>query len=222
MKIGDFEVTVNGESGGVQGYITLPHKTEYTVEMMSNCSCRCDAEVTIDGEHVGTWRIAPYGSIDIERPVSEARKFTFLSAESEEGGSIASGISKSDRGLITVKFTPEVKTRRVIPDPRPMPPLPGPTYPWNGGGNPIKPTTRGLYEAKGGATMDCLSMCTETETSAGVTGLGADSDQSFVDADHIVKDYSRVVEINLRLVCGQPNKYAPLKQRSNPIPAPIG
>lgn len=55
--------------------------------------------------------------------------------------------------------------------------------------------------------------------SAGGTGLGSTSDQSFVNASRLELDHSRAVTLHLRLICVEPQPaIIPLRPSSTPIP----
>lgn len=88
-------------------YYSLKHESEYSITMTNSNRTKCDASVFIDGENMGTWRVDPYSSITIDRPVSTARKFTFVKEKSSEAemGGVSAG--KSENGLVKVVFTPE-------------------------------------------------------------------------------------------------------------------
>lgn len=92
-------------------YIIMKHKQEYKIMLSNNNSTRADADVWIDNQNIGSWRLNPYSSITIERPVEFNRKFIFL----QEGTTIAdrSGIvnHSNDNGLIKVLFKPELEPR---------------------------------------------------------------------------------------------------------------
>jgi hypothetical protein len=90
-------------------YCSLKHREEYKLKLSNNRNTKCDAEVFIDNETVGIWRIGSNDSIIIERPVKINRKFTFLkenSIEARQSG-ISSGLSYN--GLVKIVFKPEVK-----------------------------------------------------------------------------------------------------------------
>ena len=38
-------------------YISLPHRSEYKIKLSNGRDTKCDAQVYIDGEKIGTWRI---------------------------------------------------------------------------------------------------------------------------------------------------------------------
>lgn len=184
-----------------EGYIGLPHNTEYSLKLRNHNSTRCDAHVTIDGEHVGTWRVNANASIRIERPADVQRKFTFYKLGTPEAKK-ANLKSNEDLGLIAVKFTPEVE---VVRGSRgwngELPGIYGATF------NSGEPSLRSYGGAKG--------------MSAGGTGLGASSGQTFGSALPIVYDRDKEVTIHLRLACVEKEDIIPLRKRSTPVPPPL-
>jgi hypothetical protein len=114
------EILVNGSMPAkikfINGayYIIMKHKQEYKIMLSNNNSVRANADVWIDNQIIGSWRLNPYSAIIIERPVEFNRKFLFL----QEGTTIAnrSGIvnHSNNNGLIKVLFKPELVTRRPL------------------------------------------------------------------------------------------------------------
>lgn len=109
---GDFGVKIHSRhvrkvSKNGYNYVALEHNAEYSLTLFNESPSRCDAEVSIDGRSIGTFRVKPYGSINIERPATRQQKFVFL--QEDTGIAYRSGISsgKSTNGLVTVKFSPE-------------------------------------------------------------------------------------------------------------------
>lgn len=114
-------VSVNGFSLSVLGdgisarkkymnganYFLLPHGSQYKLRLTNNRSPRCDAEVWIDGERIGTWRINSYSSVTIERPADINRRFVFLRENSCTARTAGIVSGDSDNGLIKVIFKPE-------------------------------------------------------------------------------------------------------------------
>lgn len=173
-------------------YHSLGHKQEYSIKMMNNRSTRCDAKVYIDGKDMGTWRINPMESITVERPVDAHRKFTFFKADSDIGRRVSS--SMSNKGVVKVVFKP---AREVS---------------W--------------YNSLGyEGCVDSLytnnsfgSRKSKMESySAGVTGLGHRSDQSFGSVSAITDvDTENITTIELRLIVDNTmeDEYVPLTHKS--------
>lgn len=88
-------------------YFSLPHRSEYAIQLSNNHEVKADAHVWIDNEKIGVWRISSYGKITIERPANINRKFVLL----KEGTTEARGASihdhNSSNGLVKVVFYPE-------------------------------------------------------------------------------------------------------------------
>jgi hypothetical protein len=109
---GDFGVKIHSRhvrkvSKNGYNYIALEHNAEYSLTLFNESSSRCDAEVSIDGRSIGTFRVKPYNSVHIERPATRHQKFVFL--QEDTGIAYRAGISngKSTNGLVSVKFSPE-------------------------------------------------------------------------------------------------------------------
>ena len=105
---------------GIWGY-ALPHETPYGLRITSDCEC--NAEIFIDGidaaHSQGVFRIMPGTSSWITRPTSEARAFTLLGVDTEEGR--AAGVKDDEHaGCVIVKVSPvvledteEVRARKI-------------------------------------------------------------------------------------------------------------
>lgn len=107
MKVGNYEVRVLFGRPDGRGYVAMSHGQQYKLMLINHARTRCDVEVEIDGGAVGTWRINPNSSIKIERPVSEAKKFTFYAEGSVEATQAQIDEFSDDMGLISATFTPE-------------------------------------------------------------------------------------------------------------------
>jgi hypothetical protein len=87
-------------------YYLLRHGSIYKLKLSNQRSSKCDAEVWIDGEKIGIWRIEARSQIIVERPAKINRKFVFLKEKSMDAQSAGIGNS-ADNGLIKVIFKPE-------------------------------------------------------------------------------------------------------------------
>lgn len=188
-------------------YVALPHRSEYRLKLVNNRSVQTDAKVWIDGTHVGTWRLKPYSSSNIERPITENRKFTFVKEKSYEAnaGNLITG--RSDNGLIRVQFKPEKDSclDRIIM----------PSY--------ASATLNLSYDDSCNNSL-CRSFGTNTNSyqhnknyMSGGTVLGQHSDQRFnsilplkdIDIEHITDLY-------LRLVVDTEPEFVPLRRTAVP------
>lgn len=113
MTLDGYEVIIPQGINKTDGYVEITNDTQYTVRLCNTNNVRVDAEVLIDGKHIGTFRIERYSSIDIERPVNDTGKFTFYRGGTQ-GFKEANlkNIDKNNLGLISVIFKPE---RKIIP-----------------------------------------------------------------------------------------------------------
>jgi hypothetical protein len=207
-------------------YIAVPHNTEYKLSLSNNTNNRCDAQIYIDGESIGVWRINSYSSIMVERPANINRKFVFMREKSQ---SIAQK-GKSENGLIKVVFKPEKST--IVSQ--------GLDLYMNSRGRSI--SKKGMDYGLGAKSFfdstdyqDNLSM-TSTFSSkesyeTGVTVLGGKSDQQFSSADNLhTVDTKNITTIYLRLVAQKDTDYGTKqyislsegnKINTNKIPPPI-
>jgi len=90
------------------GYVLLKHETVYTIKLRNTREVLCDAQVEIDGQLMGCWRIEPKGSLELEHPVNDDGRFTFYRIDSKEGHDSQLVRSDPNLGLIRVIFTPEL------------------------------------------------------------------------------------------------------------------
>lgn len=88
-------------------YFTIPHGSEYSVNLWNGTGLRADATLRIDGDKQGTFRLNPGVQYQIERPASDARKFTFLSTTSALANTIGIKAGEPQNGLLEVTFQPE-------------------------------------------------------------------------------------------------------------------
>lgn len=207
----DFELGIicNGHrqrinKDGPYKYCPLKHNSTYKLYMKNNTYHHCDASVTIDGEHVGTWRINYHKSIEIERPVHADRKFTFVRENSYQAHMGNINPNNENNGLVVVKFIPGKTTYRSRSSPS---------------------TNLMCNEMK---LCYSSSIAPVSNFSSGGTVLGEHSSQSFKDASNIDRDYASSQTLAIRLVCDEGRPPSPpiiplsKKQRFNdPIPPKI-
>lgn len=106
LRLGDYAVCIPQGFYIDTGHVRLEHNIHYSIIMENFGNTSCDAEVSIDGVSVGTWRVSNNSKIEIERPVYDTGRFTFYALESEQSRKI--GLSADDKlGLVTVTFMPE-------------------------------------------------------------------------------------------------------------------
>lgn len=238
MYLNGYSVRIpEGSENEASGYVEMEHDTQYTLQLRNNNSTRCDAEVKIDGKHVGTFRLGAHDSMKLERSADDNRRFTCYLRDSEEGEEVElKSISKNELGLIQVTFKPEKVVTPVV----------------------VKRVTLTKYDDDSrGVDYDCLGLSDTTFGTAsppGVTyskgitrglsatpvsysanaaptsnyapvgtGMSGHSNQKFYDVPELNYDDERITEINLRLVGKKRSTRGPLKpvQKSTPIPPPV-
>lgn len=205
MKFDNYLVRIPEGQEFADGYVALRHGTQYSLSLLllgewySTKPNRYNAQITIDGIDVGTWRVTSGQMTTIEHGVDDNGKFTFYRADSREAIAVGlDSVNRNQLGLVSVTFIPEKKPSRY------------------GSGQSIsKLVTRGDINAydenttRGGFTV-------------GGTGLSGRSQQEFDIAENMILDRSKAVTISLRLICDSSrddNESRPL--RGNPVPPPI-
>jgi hypothetical protein len=116
MKLHQYELAVLGAEETQDGYVLLAHGQRYSLRISNDGSMRCDVELTIDGNHVGTFRLEGQSSAVIERPVVDDGFFTFYELVTEEARK--SGLTSHEAtGLVTAVFKPEALILFSSPSP---------------------------------------------------------------------------------------------------------
>ncbi|XP_022094220.1 uncharacterized protein LOC110981181 [Acanthaster planci] len=175
-------------------FVVLNHDTDYRIQLSnSDQRLRCSAVVHYNGRFAGDWTLDPRGTIIIERPATEARKFHFVEASLAPQGS---GIREGDpnNGRIKVTFTPEKRTAE----------------PWNdvsrgfsNFGSEPETDYFGVYDSTGPSTNDIQRSVMgppPTDWQLGATILQGRSSQEFTVSEQFELDESRNKVIELRLV----------------------
>lgn len=211
------------------GYAVMQHGQQYSLELTNHhkdggFGKPCDADVYIDGKHIGVFRV-PYGqSIPIEHPVDDFGKFTAYQKGTPEFKEAEINVRSSEMGLIEVIFKPGTKkVKKVIKEFDPIPWVPRTPYkepqPW------IKPgvyayavtdwNTINTWENKldscatfssrslsGPQNVSCSTSCSEDSLIGGGTGLSGHSDQEFIETEEL--DYDEpATTIYIRLGFGE-------------------
>lgn len=236
MYLNQFSVRVPEGRETTSGYVEIEHGKQYTLVLRNDRSRRCNAEVSIDGKRIGTFRIQAHGNIRLERKPDDEGRFTFYrpgstAAERADLGSV----SASDLGLVKVVFTPESQPVTII-----YPYYSRPYYPYSYE-QPWYPcadtsATISVDESDTSIAANCLATNNPSYSvtascssrgdgqSAGGTGLSGHSDQQFREVGDMCLDYCQQTTIHLRLVEGskqdEPRPLRPV-QTSNPIPSPV-
>lgn len=229
MYLNQFSVRVPEGTETASSYIEMEDGKQYTLVLRNSRSVPCDAEVSIDGKAVGTFRIYANDSIRLERSPQDDGRFTFYRLGSEGAKkSELEKVSVSDLGLIRVVFTPQ----RVYSW---SPYSPWWTYPnystwrradyantWDGMG--AAGTTITYANTNSDGTV-CDTGAITVSNCAGGTGLSGHSGQGFTSVGSLDLDYSQQTTIYLRLVASKNPKGDPRPLRpamtSNVVPPPV-
>jgi len=235
MYLNSFSLRINEGREKESGYVELEHGKHYTLNLRNDRPVRCDAQVSIDGKDVGTFRISPNSSIRLERPSNDDRKFTFYKLDSEEGEkSELNRIGKQELGLVQVTFKPEIQVNSQIPTTWIYTSTWTPNYHRPSWGSAA--SLNDLSTNSNTDTLDytsCEYSCSSrgligenSETisrSAGGTGLSGQSNQSFYNVSHLNYDEQFTTVISVRLVASERRDPRPLQPvvTSNPVPPPV-
>jgi len=202
MRVGNYSVVVPEGIERESGHVELDHGRQYTLRLMSHDHRQCDAEVTIDGKYLDTFRLRGHGQVTLERMPNDTGRLTFYSSGTDEAGQAGElSVAVPDKGLIQVRLVPE-KYRAPVPT----------------------PTTGHVLRSK---SMRPIGMCSfagqEEKTSGGITGLSGHSGQQFVNVEAINREESEAVTISIRLVTGNtgPRPLRASAGTANPVPQPV-
>jgi hypothetical protein len=193
-----------------EGYVILNHNQQYTINLINKSNKNCDAEIYLDGDMVGCYRLSSGQSWVVEHPADSQQRFTFFKSGSNEASIVGeSVIEKDNKGLVTVKFYPEkerIEATRSYKS--------GSKGLTKGGGDDCDYYD---YESKG--------LTTRGGFEGGISGLSGHSDAKYTSTHPIDRDYDKVVIITLRLVAESKSDINPPSSRqqrmSNPIPPSV-
>lgn len=197
----DYSINITHGLHKPNRYVEMKHGTQYGVTMKNNTSKRCQASLSIDGEHIGDYIIDKYASITIHRPLHSHKQFTFYRSDSD--CSFHSGIipGRRQNGVVEVTFIPErnVYTQNCF-------------YSYDSCPSTINKNM----------SIDSSS---RSRYSEGGTALSGHSNQEFIPVKSISLDYNHKVILSLRLVAVNYDMYdmdiEPLSIRQRP-PPPVG
>lgn len=167
-------------------YVALSNYSEYKIYISNEHYTRCDAEVHVDGETVGTWVIQPHSSVTIDRPANVAKKFTFVEETSDAARRTGAVVGSDLNGLVSVIFKPA----KMEPVYTSLSTLRAPDE-----------TTSSLRKEGRSASPSRKSFA------SGVTVLGDRSQQTFGTERALTNreiDWALTTEVSLRLVVEQP------------------
>ncbi len=198
MRVGSYSVLIPEGVERETGHVGLSHGKQYTLRLGNHDGRQCDAEVTVDGKVIETFRLYPHQTMTLERSPDDNGRFTFYSSgtgDAAQAGEFA--IAETDKGLIQVRFVPE---KRRVERPKTVRPM-------------------GLCSFSSGTTRGFGG---EEKTSGGITGLSGHSDQKFQTVGAIDREESESVLISIRLVTWNDGP-RPLRvvERGNAVPVPV-
>jgi hypothetical protein len=207
MKLNRFSVTISEGKETSDGYVQMKHGTQYTILLQNESNRRCDAEVYIDDQQVGIWRVNPFIAVRIERPVHDHGRFTFYQVGTSEA--IQSGISRNNsNGLIRVLFKPEREQIYVNVNAQSQ--------------QSVAPESQSqqFIAPESQSQQPLAPQQSRAGMMAGGTGLSGHSGQGFTTVADLDYSPQEFVTINLRLV-SVADEPRPLFA-STPVPPPVG
>jgi len=233
MYLNSFSVRVPEGTEKESGYVELNHGKQYTLVLRNSRGVSCDAEVTIDGKPIGSFRIDANSSITLERPPNEDKRFTFYKADTgdaQESGQ--ADIVADSYGLVQVAFKAEKANLYFWHDgtwPKPWGEPIAYQHTWTTYTTPsYSPVVahnvmRSTLSDSPSGQVEILS--TTDGGTAGITGLSGHSDQEFVTVCSMDYDESYTTTISIRLVATEKQRSDPTPLRpvahSNPVPPTV-
>ncbi len=221
MYLNKFSVRIPEGQENTSGYVEMVDGTQYTIVLRNDRDVHCDANVEVDGKHIGTFRIWAHSNIKLERPLSDSGKFTFFRTGSY--GFLKSDLARVPTdllGLVKVTFTPEKRPQYYISKQYYLPNIEYDKYYSPSVGDPIT----WIYNSDT-ITYTNTSACSCSTTaglsaSPGGTGLSGHSDQGFYKVDDLHYDFSQQTTIYIRLICSDKEDPRPLRPVMNSTPIP--
>ena len=179
MLLNGYQLTVKEGIETTEGYVRIKNEIFYTIEVTNVNSTKCKAEVKVDGELVCTLVLSPFAHSILETKPGTGKQFKFVKlTEANENKLLR---RNENLGLITVKFTPELKP---VSQSKSM-----------GSGQSL--SSKSASRSVGGA-------------SAGGTVLSGNSSQKFNTVSDFPVDNNNQTVINLRLICIDEEEDIPL------------
>ncbi len=216
MRLDNYSVAIPNGTELDNGYVELNHGQQYSIFLTSFLNRRCAAEVNVDGKHVGTFRLAAFGQLMLERPSNDTGRFTFYEAGSSEAFKVdVNKISTPDRGLISVTFKPEKEQAQEVME-----------YKYRRPRGICGQSATMDFSSAGGQHTNSVKCCLSSEernVSSGVTGLSGQSNQKFRTVGNLDYDEAGIRTINLRLVVANngPRPLVDAAIKATPIPSPV-
>ncbi len=219
MYNGAYSISIPEGREDQNGYVRLAHKEQYRIRLGNSSSRDCDVVVDVDGKDIGTFRVGPYSTVVLERPVNEKGKFTFLRDGSDEAYKAdLHNVSKANKGLIKATFMPE------------KPKLARPQEAYTAGpiraSEPSFASSADIDDFKGEdrsrSMKGLLASCSSNEYCAGGTGLTGKSSQKYQAIANLdYDDASAFIVLTVRLVGTDDNEVRSLKAVSSHVPPPV-
>ncbi len=202
LSNGSFGVGV--ERGGLlpvqQGYVEIQPESTFGVYLHNQTTSVCSAAISINGDLQGVWILKPFQSATILNPDPAYGEGLFKAVAKASQDWVDGGmdeVAKSDRGTISVKFTPGVNPKPTYTNP-PSIGAPRGEDDYESYGVGSRGVTRG--GSKGGFTLGASKgISSSTHEQAGVV-LEGNSVQQFNTAEFVPSGIqSSTIELSLVL-----------------------
>lgn len=187
-EINNYQAAPEQAINGFEGYVILPAREEGVrcrIRLQNHSGRRCNAYLHLDNKLMGVYRLSGQQVWDIERSGEDDGIFTLYPSVMYQD--LASEVSSEDRGVIKVRFVPEVKRQEVLE-------TLGGTRGFDFGATRGMPATFGT---RGGG---------EKGLGSGFFASSGHSSQQFGKATEIDEDKAAAVEIKLRAVTQQDDR----------------
>lgn len=187
-------------------YVVMPgNDCKYSIKLQNHAGTSCDATITLDNDNVGTFRICPYSTIEIERPSYNNKQFTYYKGGSSKSYKAGYEKGNSTNGLVKVVFRPAKKPAFV---------------------DFFQLESTSLCNsAEPPLSFHKKRRRRSNNLSEGITGLSGHSDQSFHELALLDYDDDNIVTIMVRLVSKDQSSnepdIVPLGKKSTEYPKPV-
>lgn len=222
-----YALEIEGGRMRPDGYVIMQHGKNYQVVMTNSNHTKCQASLTIDGEHIGNFLINPYQTIHVERPLHRNRKFTFYKSGTHQGNQSGIVSGAYNNGVVEVIFTPAMPDmfKDVVTYK---------TYICQNSNSSTQLGRKAKQRGYGSSFTDCEESTPELSFGAaamsfqeGGTGLSGRSGQQFRSAPELELDNMSSVSLSVRLVSepsftsfGTPEPLSPFRRPVKVSPPP--
>lgn len=226
MVCGNYRVQIPQAIHGSDGSVLLKHKQVYSILLYNSSGLRADAEIKLDGNSIGKFRVNAQSSIEVRRPEEDDGKLTFYKVGSAQGGKALLIEGDDKLGRLEVTFWSEKEERNEVVALQASP-LRCDEESGDGLCSSVLKSqtndivldplihTAGSQSEDAHASPNFQSYGQDLKQAKGGTGLSGKSRQRFKEAKKIELDKSKAVEIHLQLML-KPRFWKPPAVRAIP------